>query len=46
MTTPSHSAEAEEESLKLVDDFNDELKHALDSLGGTKPNGLLDTYRF
>jgi hypothetical protein len=46
MTTPSHSAEAEEESLKLVDDFNDELKHALDSLGGTKPSGLLDTYRF
>jgi len=46
MTTPSHSAEAEEESLKLVDDFNDELKHVLDSLGGTKPSGLLDTYRF
>ena len=46
MTTSSHSAEAEEESLKLVDDFNDELKHALDSLGGTKPSGLLETYRF
>ncbi len=44
MTAPS--AEAEEESLKLVDDFNDELKHALDLLGGTKPSGLLDTYRF
>jgi hypothetical protein len=46
MTIPSHSAEAEEESLKLVDDFNNELKHALDSLGGTKPSGLLDVFRF
>jgi hypothetical protein len=46
MTTRSHSAEAEEESLKLVEDFDNELMHALDSLGGTKPSGLLDTYRF
>jgi hypothetical protein len=46
MTSPSHSAEAEEESLKLVDDFNDELKHALNSLGGTTPSGLLDVFRF
>jgi hypothetical protein len=46
MTIPSHSAEAEEESLKLVEDFNDELKHAIDSLGGMKPSSLIDTYRF
>ena len=45
MTQP-HSASAEEESLKLVEDFNDELKHALDSLGRTKPGGLIDPYRF
>jgi hypothetical protein len=41
-----HSASAEEESLKLVDDFNKELKDALDSLGGTKPSGLLTVFRF
>jgi hypothetical protein len=46
MTTPSHSAEAEEESLKLVEDFNTELKQALDSLGGKKADGLIDKYRF
>src|SRR6266498_4021492 len=46
MTTPSHSAEAEEESLKLVEDFNNELKNALDSLSGVKPSSLIDTYRF
>jgi hypothetical protein len=40
------STSAEEESLRLVDDFNKELRNALDSLGGTKPSGLLDTYRF
>src|SRR6266403_4417493 len=36
----------EEESLKLVEDFDNELKNALDSLGGTKPSGLLAVYRF
>jgi Family of unknown function (DUF5677) len=41
-----HSVSAEEKSLKLVEDFNSELTHALDSLGGKKVNGLLDTYRF
>jgi hypothetical protein len=41
-----HSASAEEESLKLVDDFNKELKDALDWLGGTKPSGLLTVFRF
>src|SRR5215831_16129961 len=46
MTTPSHSAEAEEESLKLVEDFDRELIQALDSLGGPTPRGLLDRYRF
>jgi hypothetical protein len=46
MTNPPYSAEAEEESLKLVEDFDNELKHALDSLGGGKPRGLLDQYRF
>jgi hypothetical protein len=46
MTTPSHSAEAEEESLKLVEDFNTELMQALDSLGGKKAEGRIDTYRF
>lgn len=40
-----HSAEAEEKSLKLVEDFNNELRNALASLEGKKP-GLLDTYRF
>jgi hypothetical protein len=46
MTTRSHSAEDEEESLKLVEDFNDELARALNSLGGKKPAALVDTYRF
>jgi hypothetical protein len=45
MKAPSHSAEAEEESLKLVEDFNTELMHALDSLH-KKSVGLLDQYRF
>ena len=38
----------EEESLKVVEDFVDELKHALDSLGGKlpTPNTLLSRYRF
>jgi Family of unknown function (DUF5677) len=47
MTQP-HSASAEEQSLKLVEDFNDELKHALDSLGDKKPNPdtLINRYRF
>jgi hypothetical protein len=44
MTTSSHSA-SEEESLKLVEDFDTELRDALDSLG-KKPAGILDTYRF
>ena len=44
--TARHSAEAEEESLKLLEDFVAELSHALDSLGNTKPNTLLDKYRF
>jgi uncharacterized protein DUF5677 len=44
--TARHSAEAEEESLKLLEDFVAELSNALDSLGGTKPNTLLDKYRF
>ena len=48
MTQSSHSAEAEEESLKLVDDFNGELGHALDSLGGKRPtpDTMLSRYRF
>lgn len=46
MTVPSHSDSAEGESLKLVEDFDTELMHALDSLGGKKANGLLNTYRF
>src|SRR5260370_10872584 len=41
-----HLASAEEESLKLVEDFDNELVHALDSLGDKKANGLLDQYRF
>ena len=47
MTQP-HSASAEEKSLKLVEDFNDELKHALDSLGDKKPilDTLINRYRF
>jgi hypothetical protein len=48
-TTPppsSHSAEDEEESLKLVEDFVDELSNALNSLGGVKPVMIVDTYRF
>jgi len=45
MPVSSHSAEAEEKSLKLVEDFNNELRDALDSLEGKKV-GLLDTYRF
>ena len=36
---------SEEKSLELVEDFNNELRNALDSLEGKKP-GLLDTYRF
>jgi Family of unknown function (DUF5677) len=46
MAKPSHSAEAEEESLKLVEDFVDELSGALNSLGGVKPVMIVDTYRF
>lgn len=46
MKAPSHSAEDEEESLKLVEDFVDELSHALNSLGGMKPVMIVDTYRF
>src|SRR5437016_5617959 len=48
MTQSSHSAEAEEESLKSVDDFNGELKHALDSLGGKRPtrDTMVSRYRF
>jgi len=45
MTTPSHFAEAEEKSLRLVEDFDTELRHALDSLG-VKTGGMLDQYRF
>jgi len=47
MTQP-HSASAEKESLKLVEDFNDELTHALDSLGKKKPDPdtLINRYRF
>ncbi len=45
MPAPSHSAEAEQESLKLVEDFNAELMYALDSLG-RKNAGLLNQYRF
>jgi len=44
MTKP-HSASAEEESLKLVEDFVGALTHALDSLGDVWPNTLLDNYR-
>jgi hypothetical protein len=45
MTTPSHSASDEEKSLKLVEDFDRELIHAMDSLP-EKLFGLLDQYRF
>jgi hypothetical protein len=31
---------SEEESLKLVDDFNTELTNALDSLGARSPTGF------
>jgi hypothetical protein len=40
-----HSAEAEEKSLKLVEDFDNELIHAMDSLP-EKSFGLLDQFRF
>ncbi len=42
----AHSNSAEEKSLKLVEDFVGALTHALDSLGGKKPNTILDNYRF
>jgi hypothetical protein len=45
MTTPSHSAADEEKSLTLVEDFDHELIHAMDSLP-KKLFGLLDQYRF
>jgi hypothetical protein len=41
-----HSHSAEQESLKLVEDFVSEITQALDSLGGVWPNTLLDKYRF
>jgi hypothetical protein len=44
MTEP-HSASAEKESLKLVEDFVGALTHALDSLGDVLPNTILDNYR-
>jgi Family of unknown function (DUF5677) len=39
---------SEEESLKLVEDLNKEIKHALDSLGGKRPtpDTIVSTYRF
>ena len=40
-----HSAAAEEKSLKLVEDFVAEITHALKSLEGKKPQGLVDNYR-
>ena len=46
MRQSSHSAEDEEQSLKLVQDFVDELSGALDSLGGKTPVVMIDTYRF
>jgi len=46
MTKRLHSAEDEEKSLKLVEDFVDDLSHALNSLGGLKPVMIVDTYRF
>ena len=45
MPTPSHSSEAEEESLRLVEDFNAELVRALNSLSG-KNAGLVGQYQF
>jgi hypothetical protein len=42
---PPHSAEAEEQSLKLVEEFNTELKQALDSLDNKQDVGLVDRYR-
>lgn len=44
MTAQSHST-SEEESLTLVEDFDTELRHALDSLSD-KTVGILDRYRF
>ncbi|KAF5406853.1 MAG: hypothetical protein Udaeo2_30540 [Candidatus Udaeobacter sp.] len=43
-----HSASAEEESLKLVEDFNDELRHAIHSVGDKNPtpDTMLSRYRF
>lgn len=43
MIEPAHSAEAEEESLKLVEDFNAELIDVLDALGAKVT--LVDRYR-
>ena len=40
-----HSSSAEEESLKLVEDFIGELTHALDSLGDWTPDTRLNNYR-
>jgi hypothetical protein len=40
-----HWASAEEESLTLVDDFVGEVTHAIQSLGGKRPNALLANYR-
>jgi hypothetical protein len=42
------SASTEEESLALVDDFNKDLKDALESLGGKRPtpDTILSRYRF
>jgi hypothetical protein len=45
VTVPPHSAEAEEQSLKLVEEFNTELKQALDSLDDKQDVGLVDQYR-
>jgi hypothetical protein len=45
MTEASWSAGAEQESLKLVEDFDSALIHALDSLSRTMV-GLVDHYRF
>lgn len=42
-----HSISAEEESLKVVEDFLDALTHALDSFGDKTPSDtLLSKYRF
>jgi hypothetical protein len=45
MTKP-HSASAEEESLKLVEEIVAEMTRALDSLTGKKHKGLFDGYQF